>query len=111
MDDELFVGIHEPVDVRRNLLESSKEVVESLQKYEKLNIIRLKKLKYFDDMKKVMEEINFLIVKLKEKMPKNKLRKNVEVAKSNSSIPRTNEMSKIETELKSLEREFSKFKI
>lgn len=75
MVDDLFVGIPEPLDVRRNLLESSKEVIKCLQTYEKLSAIREQKLKYIKEMKRVSAELDMLITKLKQKIPQHGIRK------------------------------------
>ena len=49
MDEkDFFVGIHEPSDIRRNVLESSKDVVNSMQTNEILKQIRKEKLLLFD---------------------------------------------------------------
>ena len=46
-EKDFFVGIYDPQDVRRNVLESSKEVVNSLQSHDSLKSIRRNKLKCY----------------------------------------------------------------
>jgi len=57
-DKDYFVGIYDPLDVRRNILESSKELIKSLEGVEDLNKIRLQKLRKYKEMKMVMNELN-----------------------------------------------------
>ena len=64
-DDSFFVGIYNPEDSRRNILESSRELVKSLQAYDKLHNVREQKLLLFKEMKTVMEELDLLVGKLK----------------------------------------------
>ncbi len=106
MKDDFFVGIYEPLDVRRNLLESSKDVVKSLQAYDKLTEIRKSKLRYYEQMRGIMDELNFLVSKLKTKLPESHLRKKDERIVVNKEIP-TEEMRKLEDEFRKIEREFS----
>ena len=75
MEDNFFVGIYEPIDVRRNLLESSKELIKCLQTYERLEKIRNEKLKYYKEMKRVSAELDLLVNKLKQKLPNTGIRK------------------------------------
>jgi len=106
MDEkDFFVGIYDPADVRRNLLESSKEVVKSLQAYEKLHVIRTQKLKRFKDMKKVMNELDMLIEKLNEKLPKSHLRTAIDVPQTRTNF--SSELQKLEEQLSAVEKELS----
>lgn len=103
MDEkDFFVGIYEPTDVRRNVLESSKEIVETLQSNSKLAKIRNDKMLLYDEMRKIMGDLDLLISKLNNKLPKTHLRKET---KDNKIQP---ELTKLEKELRSLETEFSK---
>jgi hypothetical protein len=115
MSEKLFVGIYEPVDVRRNLLEASREVVGSLQSYEKLGVLRANKLRNFEEMRKIMQELDLLVTKLKTKLPKSQLRKalgNVKPQKTRERLlPKNVDMQKLESEIRNIEREFSKIKL
>lgn len=103
MDEkDFFVGIYEPTDVRRNILESSKEIVESLQSNSKLTKIRNEKILLYDEMRKIMGDLDLLISKLNHKLPRTHLRKETSEGKIHP------EMTKLEKELRSLETEFSK---
>ena len=49
-EEQFFVGINNHLDIRRNLLECSREMIQSMQSYEKLTRIRdikIKRIKQF----------------------------------------------------------------
>lgn len=109
--EDFFVGVYDPIDVRRNLLEGSKEVVKSLQSYDKLEQIRNKKLAYFKEMRIVMSELDLLVGNLKTKLPKSNLRKAVDRPHPESSTTSfVGELAKLEEQLKTVEKELSTFK-
>lgn len=117
MAESYFVGIYDPIDVRRNILESSKEIVKSLQSFEKIESIREEKLKTIKDMKKIMAELELLISKLADKLPKTKLRKAIEktadnLQKNTAPTPGrfSSELEKLESQLRLVEKELSSFK-
>ena len=68
-EKDFFVGIYDPQDVRRNVLESSKEVVNSLQSHDSLKSIRRNKLKCYKEMRQIMVELDFLVNKLEKSLP------------------------------------------
>ena len=72
MDDKYsyFVGIREPVQVRRSLLECTKEVIHHLQKYEQVKQPRVEKLKRILELKHIFEDIDKLNADLKAEFPK-----------------------------------------
>ena len=76
--DGFFVGVYDPIDVRRNLLENSKELIKSLQSFDALLKIRHQKVKVYRETKEVMNELDLLITKLKSRLPKAHLRKAIE---------------------------------
>ena len=69
-----FVGIKEPAEVRRAILESSKEALQSLQQYEKFKSVRIEKTKEILRIKRIFKELDNLVLKLKAKIPKTDLR-------------------------------------
>ena len=72
--ESFFVGINEPVETRRSLLESSKRVVQLLKRYETFRYLRKSKIDYINSLKKKISEIRRLNSKLKSLMPKTKIR-------------------------------------
>ena len=111
--EQFFVGIHETRDLRRNILESSREMVHTLQSYEKVQEIREEKLRRIKQFKTVIEELKLLISKLNEAMPKVQVRQ-PEPTRISSSKKRYREKrvtpkrkEKEELDLKRLEEELS----
>jgi regulator of replication initiation timing len=112
---DYFVGIYDPLDVRRNILESSKEIIKSLQIFEKLKNIRQQKLGLFKQMRTVMQEFDTLISKLQRKLPKTHLRKTLDSSKPFSKKTHTNTqfssvLAKLDEQLRKVERDLSSLK-
>ncbi len=85
-DEQFFVGISGTKDLRRNLLESSREVVHSLQSYEKISEIREEKLRRIRQFKTVIEELKLLISKLNESVPQVRIKQ--PVSKNDFKLPK-----------------------
>lgn len=111
-----YVGVKEPIDLRKNLLECSKIVVKSLQKYERFKDIRKKKIENIINLKGIIKEIKKLNNNLISKLPETKIKaerkekttipkgkKEVEGEISKTEIKKTNELEKLEAELSSIE--------
>ena len=69
-EEQLFAGISEPTELRRELLNSTKMVIDSLKKFERISIIRNQKMQFLSELTKVMREINTLNKKLNQGLPK-----------------------------------------
>jgi len=123
MKDDFFVGVYDPIDVRRNLLENSKELIKSLNAFDSLIKIRHQKVKVYRETKEVMTELDLLISKLKTKLPKAHLRKAIEKKrpkpmsrtvstnlKSDSKEKFISELKNLEREMKNIEKEISAFR-
>ncbi len=115
-EEVFYVGVKEPIDLRKNLLECSKIVVKSLQKYEKFKDIRKKKIENIINLKGIIKEIKKLNNNLISKLPETKIKaekkekttipkgkKEVEGEISKTEIKKTNELEKLEAELSSIE--------
>jgi len=106
-----YVNLEEPVEIRRNILESSKEIVQLLQRYEKIRNIRVKKSSKITDLKKQTKEIAIMVAKLKQYLPKSGLRAppaekgETKVIRNNpvKKIDRPPKINKLEAELKAIE--------
>jgi len=71
MEDELFfVGIPDPIELRKELLTSSKNIIDSLRRHEKYQNIKDQKLQTIMDLKRVFDELLILNKKLRGKLPK-----------------------------------------
>lgn len=122
--DGFFVGVYDPIDVRRNLLENSKELIKSLQSFDTLLKIRHQKVRAYRETREVMNELDLLIAKLKSGLPKAHLRKAIEKkrpkrimstriptdSKSDSRERFISELKKLEREMKNIEKEISGFR-
>ena len=69
-----YVGVKDPVEIRRLLLECSKQILQSLQDYEMLQMIREEKIKQIIQLRYTMKEIYNLGSQLHRVLPKAQLR-------------------------------------
>ena len=111
-NNDFFVGIYSPSDVRRNLLECSREMIQILKSYENIKKIREAKLKRTQQLKTVIRELDLLFSKLKAELPKNQLRalapEKIPVSKSRTDIEPVSSIEKLERQLKDVEREIAR---
>lgn len=110
-----FVEVHEPAEIRRNILETLKEIVENLQRFEKFKEIRKDKLEQIAKLGRIIREINKLIPQLKTGLPEIKVRaakpehirvpKKKAESKSEEEVKERpiSEMQKLEAELSEIE--------
>ena len=74
-EDELFfVGIPDPIELRRSVLESSKDLLHYLSRFEKFKKVRNEKAEYIAQLNDVTAEIKKLVNKLRTALPRTKLR-------------------------------------
>ncbi|RME53587.1 hypothetical protein D6783_01565 [Candidatus Woesearchaeota archaeon] len=71
--EEYYVKIINPVGVRRNILESSKLLLESLKGYQRILDLRDEKFALIETLRRHMQELDLLAGKLREELPKQKL--------------------------------------
>ncbi len=107
-----FVQIREPSEVRRSILESLKEILEMLRRFEKLRHIRHEKIARIQKLRALIKESNKLIGELKAKLPQTSLKGAVikEAAKQPKKTARKKEEhhpKKEKSELERLEAELS----
>lgn len=69
-----FVEVNQSDEVKRNILESLKEIVENLQRFEKFKETRKEKIENIEKLGKIMKEINKVVPRLKESLPETKIR-------------------------------------
>ena len=73
--EEIFhVGIEEPKEIRKNILESTRQVIYSLQRFEKLKAVRIEKAEKIILLKKQIIELLRLVEIFRKELPKTKLR-------------------------------------
>ena len=56
-NNQFYVNVSDPVQLRRLLLESSKQILQSLQDYERIQSIREEKIKYIMRLRHTIKEI------------------------------------------------------
>lgn len=119
-----FVQIKEPNEIRRNILETLKGIVEVLQRFEKFKHIRHEKLEKIQKLRGLVKDANKMLGSLKLKLPQTNLRVTVvreapshaekvhhkkkkkgKSAKSEEKAPRKEltEVEKLESELSAIE--------
>ncbi len=116
-----FVQIREPSEVRRNILESLKEILEMLQRFEKFKHIRHDKLMKIQKLRVLMRDTNKLMGELKTKLPQTSLRgvavketkPTKKPAKKRESQPqqekKKTELERLQTELSAIENKLKSF--
>ncbi len=66
----LFVELREPSATRRDVLMSTKDVIDILRRYEEYRATSAEKMRALSDLKRVVDELQSLNRKLRNKMPK-----------------------------------------
>lgn len=73
-EPEYMVQVHEPTNLRKNILESLREIIIFMQSYEKFRQIQEEKVATFNDLKESIKQLTSLLDhKLKHHFPKGKL--------------------------------------
>ena len=73
-EPEYMVQVHEPTNLRKNVLESLREIIIFMQSYEKFRQIQEEKVATFNDLKESIKNLTTLLDhKLKGYFPKGKL--------------------------------------
>ena len=72
--DIFYVEVREPNEVRRNILESLKDIVESLKRFEKFKEAGKEKIHNINKLRGDIKELNKLVTNLKNALPESKLR-------------------------------------
>ncbi|MBN1544725.1 hypothetical protein JW898_04655 [Candidatus Woesearchaeota archaeon] len=106
-DNQYFVQIRDPADVRRSILGSSKQIIQILQRYERIKSLRVKKLEKISQLRGLNKEINLLVAKLKKEFPAAEMRvrigKEEKVTRKGKAELKGNELAKLESELRMIE--------
>jgi hypothetical protein len=69
IQNDLYVNVKKPLELRRSILEASKDVLFTLQKIEHIRQIRKQKTDLIQQLKVQIGEINLLASKLSEHLP------------------------------------------
>lgn len=73
-EDSFYIGLHEPADLRREILESSKMMIHILQSQRKVDALRSEKEIAINDFRRIVKEINLMVSKIRKRLPRSKLR-------------------------------------
>ena len=79
--DVFYVGIRDPIDVRRSLLESARETIHFMKRYEKLKSIRTEKIQMLLKLDTEVKELRALLSKLKKMFPATKMHTTIPIRK------------------------------
>ncbi len=117
MEEEVYyVNVREPVQTRKNILETSRKVVLALQKYEAFKLRHDKKQDLVNRIRTNFKEINELISRLKKELPQVKLKKKVSVPEEKKPVTKKKaakgkkELGDLEQELKDIEMKLKELK-
>ena len=125
-EDLFFVEVKDPVSVRRDVLEAQKIVIESLQRYENIKLLRTKKLENINKLRSILKESSKLFSNLKAALPQTSIKAVVEVKKKPEVVEEVkkakvketkkvkkrtiSELEKLEAELSAIENKLSSLK-
>ena len=73
-EEPLYVGVYDPINLRKDVLNSSKTVLSALQKYEKLISIKEEKAGLMVDLARTIRDIQSLNKRLRQMMPKTRVK-------------------------------------
>ena len=66
--------LKDPSGLRRDVLMSTKDVLDSLKRYEEFKMVKAEKMKTLGELKRVVDDLSSLNRKLRSKMPKAPIR-------------------------------------
>lgn len=102
-----FVQLTENSKIRRNILESLKQILEFSHSYEKLKVLAHQKLDHSNRLKQSIREINKMVFDLRQKLPQANVRLETEKQKESikpTPIQKTNtELDRLSGELRAVE--------
>ena len=67
-----FMRVENPSDLRRQILENSKSVIESLRRFEKIKDLRAEKLNSIVKLKRMISELHEISSRLRDSLPQPK---------------------------------------
>ncbi|MDD5086900.1 MAG: hypothetical protein PHV16_04055 [Candidatus Nanoarchaeia archaeon] len=109
-NDNFYVGIKKPKELRKNLLESSKRIIENLKDYEKIMSIRDEKSKKIVEFNEKIGEVVELFSFLKKTFPRQgiqaenkEINKTKKCKKSKKIEIENEEIARLETDLAEIE--------
>jgi len=106
---DYFIKIANPKDMRRTVLENSRDVLKVLQGYEEFRKIRKERTQLIDSFKVQTNELRSMVLQLKKMMPKATVKetKKAVVVKQPSVPKQPQEFKKLEQELAAIEAQLN----
>ena len=99
------------MELRRDILESSKEIIHVLQTYHELQDVRVKKKKLMENLSSDIKEINLLLNKLKAKFPMQKFKieskRKLSAPVKKEKTAKQTKLDKLESSLEEIDRKLS----
>lgn len=106
--DPVYIGIDNPLALRKDILTCSRDIIHSLRKYEDIKELRVAKIEYLYQFKKVMEELVILNSKLKKVLPSAPKRKKPKIEQIVQGKKKNHIVKKERSKLNVLEDELGK---
>ena len=119
--EPFFVQIKEPFEVKRNILETLKDILQLLQQFEKFKQLRHEKLKKIQKLRSLIRDTNKILGILKSKLPQTSFKltvpkpaqkqakKGVARKKENTHKKHKTELDRLEAELNAIEEKLKGF--
>ncbi len=102
-----YAGIHNPIELRRDLLLAQKDILDSLKKHEHMRALRAEKEMMMGEFRKRLGAIKLIMNKLKSMLPAHAIRAPADQPRT-ASAPAKKEAKERKTKLQLLEDELSR---
>src|SRR3989338_8695037 len=94
-EEVFYVGVNDAINVRRAILESSRELVQSLQQYDRFTAVRREKKELTMQLKDIVNDCSRELGKLKKKLPSLKNFSTIKPKVEKAKIPEKKEVKEI----------------
>jgi hypothetical protein len=109
MEEELFfVGIRDPIEIRKELLTSSKNLIDSLRKFEQYKDLKQEKQEHILELKRVFDELMVLNKKLRNHLPRTPLKAPPTITKTEKTMTKGKPAKFVQSKVDVLEQELAK---
>lgn len=95
-ESSIFVGVKEPDELQKDILEASRDILTSLKGYEQLKGIKEKKISYISQLRKKVAETNRLLGQAKSLLPGSEAYKHFRSAEKARNVKEPTEKQKVE---------------
>lgn len=113
--ESYFIGIDDPVEIHKILLESNKQLLITLQRFEKFKEFRVKKVEYLAKLKEIVADTRILNDKLTKLLPQLPVRispehHNNSTSTQSSDFSSHHDLYNLDKELSIIEEKLSQIK-